>query len=213
MNPQPVLEVRSVKKWLSGRSILDDASLRWCGPGVAVVIGDNGAGKSTLLRIVCGVVTYEAGDVIVRGVSLARDRPGALRSLGYLPEASELPPHLTGSELVGLVAALKGCARPGRDLAERVGALTFLDDRVGTLSLGQRRRLCLLAALTGDPPLLVLDEPTNGLSVEGVAMLGELLRERTRRGLSCVVATHDSAFVDAVADARFELRAGKLAPS
>ena len=117
----------------------------------------------------------------VRGVA-------ALRHLGYAPEASDLPAHLGVGELVAL-AALKRCDPPSPELADRLGVTPLLPQRLGSLSLGQRRRAGLLAALVGDPDLLVLDEPTNGLDADGIAVLAALLRERGGRG-AALVATH-----------------------
>ena len=139
-----------------------------------------------------------------------RDRVRALRALGYAPESAELPPSLTAGELVALVASLKRCAAPAPSLVERLGAETLLERPLGALSLGQRRRVLLLAAWVGDPPLLALDEPSNGLDPEGVLVLADLLRERTRNGKAAVVATHDAAFADAIATAHLELADGIL---
>ncbi|MFO0586128.1 MAG: ABC transporter ATP-binding protein [Polyangiaceae bacterium] len=205
-----VLEIADVVKRYAGRLVLDRATFRFEGPGVLVVRGDNGAGKSTLLSIVAGALSADAGRVAVCGRDLGADRVGALRKLGYAPDRMELPLELTTFELLSLVAALKGVAPPGDAWIDRIGARSFLGDRLGALSLGQRRRAVLLAALTGDPSLLVLDEPTNGLDLAGLAMLRALLRERTEQGHSTVLATHDAVFAAEVADARVELSEGRL---
>src|SRR5262249_21628906 len=133
----------------------------------------------------------------------------ALRHVGYAPEAAELPPHLGVGELVALVAALKRCSLPPAALVERLGVGPLLKQRLGALSLGQRRRAGLLAALVGDPELLLLDEPTNGLDADGIAMLAGLLREREEAGRAAMVATHDRAFIARVAVAEVEIRAGR----
>ena len=120
-----------------------------------------------------------------------------------MPEAGDPPPHLTVAELGALVAALKrvDAALP----VERLQLAGFLDQRIGSLSLGQRRRACLAAALLGDPWLLVLDEPTNGLDPGGAEVLAGLLREHTAAGGAALVATHDLRFADAVAAERLDL--------
>src|SRR4051812_6470733 len=115
-----MLEVRRLHKWLGGRAVLDGLDLSWNRPGVLAIVGQNGAGKSTLLRVVCGVLDHDGGEVLLAGASLARERTRALRALGYLPEAPALPAHLTGPELVALVAALKACSPPPPELAARV---------------------------------------------------------------------------------------------
>jgi len=193
------LSIEGVRKLLGGRWVLSGVDLRWPGPGTLVLRGDNGAGKSTLLRIVTGVVPPDAGEVRIGGHALGSERLAALRLLGYAPEVAELPSHLRVSELCALASALKRCAPVDPGLIERLGATSFLAQRLGSLSLGQRRRACLLAALTGDPALLVLDEPTNGLDVEGIATLAALLAERAEQGHAALIATHDRAFGERVA--------------
>jgi ABC-2 type transport system ATP-binding protein len=205
------LVVANVRKLLGGRLALDGASIVWDRPGTLVVCGQNGAGKSTLLRVVAGVLAADAGEVSLFGHRLAVARLAALRHVGYAPEAADLPPHLGVGELLALVAALKGAPRPPPALVERLGVSPLLGKRLGALSLGQRRRAGLLAALVGDPDLLLLDEPTNGLDAAGVATLAELLDEHRAGGCAALVATHDRPFIERVAAASVEIRAGRAA--
>jgi ABC-type multidrug transport system ATPase subunit len=172
-----------VRKRLGGRDVLAGANLRVDDDELVALFGENGAGKSTLLRIVAGIIDADAGGVT--GVTRAE--------LGYVPEAADLLPELTPRELARLVAAMKRTAPPGDELIDRLGVRGHIDQPLGSLSLGQRRRACLLAALVGTPRLLVLDEPTNGLDVDGVAMLVEVLR-----GKMALVATHDRPFAEAI---------------
>lgn len=205
-----LLEVRGVRKRLGGRWVLDGVSLEWPGPGVIVIAGENGAGKSTLLRIVAGILAADEGTVTIAGSMLQRRRELALAHLGYAPDSGELPPYLTPNGLVALIATLKRAARPSPALIERLGVGSFLDQPLGSLSLGQRRRASLLAALTGDPELLVVDEPTNGLDAEGRAMLVALLQEREAAGGASLIATHDGPFIEAIARECHDLAQGKL---
>jgi ABC-2 type transport system ATP-binding protein len=204
-----LLSIQGLGKLLGGRWVLKNVNLIWDQPGTLVVRGENGAGKSTLLRIVAGVVPADAGDVSIAGCSLERDRLGALREIGYAPEIAELPAHLRVGELIALVAALKRCAEPRGDMVRRLGVDGIMGQRLGSLSLGQRRRACLLAALVGEPRLLVLDEPSNGLDKDGVAMLVGVLQERAAAGRSALVATHDQGFIRDVADSEVEMVGGQ----
>ena len=205
-----ILATTSLKKRYGGRFVVDGVSLRFAGPGVLVVRGENGAGKSTLLAMIAGVLAPDAGSVTLAGHDLASAREEALGALGYAPDRLDLPPELTTAELVKLVTILKKAAPPTADLLDRTGVRAFLNDRLGALSLGQRRRAAILVALVGDPALLVLDEPTNGLDVGGLSVLASLLEERTARGKSAIVATHDTAFGERIASASVTLRGGQL---
>jgi len=203
------LSVEGVRKRYGGRFVLEGVTFRWPGPGVLVVHGENGAGKSTLLEIVAGVAEKTEGAVTIGGASLETARRRALAQIGYVPDAMDLPEHLTVRELAALCSALRQVEAPGPALVARLGVTAFHRDRLGVLSLGQRRRACLLAALAGEPRLLILDEPTNGLDAEGVVMLRDLLRERTAQGRSALIATHDRAFRDEVADGAIGLVGGR----
>lgn len=205
-----ILETTSLTKRYAGRLVVASVSLRFPGPGVLVIRGENGAGKSTLLSMLAGVLTPDSGRILLAGHDLGRDRRRALQSIGYAPDRLDLPPELTTRELVSLVTTLKNTAPAPESLLERLGARPFWNDRLGALSLGQRRRTALLLALLGSPPLLILDEPTNGLDAGALDMLAGLLRERTAAGGSAVLATHDTAFADRIADARAELHGGRL---
>jgi ABC-type multidrug transport system ATPase subunit len=192
------LRVEDVGIRLGGRRVLDRVRLR-CDGGTLAIIGPNGVGKSTLLRIVAGIIVPDEGGVFLRGQRIER----ALRDVGYVPEKADPPPHLSVAELCALARALRRAPAPLPDATlDRLGVRAFWDQRVSTLSLGQRRRACLAAALVGDPWLLVLDEPTNGLDTGGMEMLADVLRAHQGGAL---VATHDRDFADRVGAERFEL--------
>ena len=205
------LAIDGIRKRFGGREVLRGATLT-AAPGERIaLLGPNGTGKSTLLAIVAGLIEPEAGAVTLDGVSLLGREVRARARLGYVPEAADAPPHLTVSELLALVSALKRAASPPEPLLARLGVLPLLDQPVGSLSLGQRRRACLAAALVGDPALLVLDEPTNGLDPGGVDALASLLRERGASGGVALVATHDLAFAAALEARCARLDGGRVA--
>jgi ABC-2 type transport system ATP-binding protein len=200
------LRVHAVVKRLGGRRVLDGVSLDVPG-GAAALVGPNGVGKSTLLRVAAGLLDADEGSVTLDGELLSHAR--TRRRLGYVPEAADPPPQLTVREVVTLAASLKDSAPPGDDVVERLGVTSFIDQRVGALSLGQRRRACLLAALAGAPPLMILDEPTNGLDPGGVDMLAALLVERAAAGV-VLLATHDLHFAARVGARVVSLRDGRI---
>jgi ABC-type multidrug transport system ATPase subunit len=205
-----MLRIEGVYKRLGGRTVVDGIDLA-CEPGtICVVTGDNGTGKSTLLRMIAGVLEPDRGLVEIAGASLARAPEAARQKLGYVPEAANPPGHMTGEELFALVQALKQA--PPLDPARRtaLGLETIAAERIARLSLGQRRRVCLAAALIGNPAVLVLDEPTNGLDRAGVTTLVALLEAERAAGAIIVVATHDRDFAAALAGQHFHMQAGRL---
>jgi ABC-type Mn2+/Zn2+ transport system ATPase subunit len=168
---------RVTKRYGLGKPVLRDVELELDGGAVVVVEGPNGAGKSTLLRLVAGVSTPTAGRVDrARGVTV-----------GYAPEGLTLVPGLTGGAWLRQLGLVRGRA-DGAEVAAALGAV--LDRPVMSLSHGQRQRIALAAALDGEPDVVVLDEPTNGLDTEASAALEELLRVAAARGAAVVCAGH-----------------------
>jgi len=195
-----VVDDLAVKR--GGRRVLDGLSVGVGAGEVLGVVGPNGAGKSTLLAVVAGVLGRDRGLVTIGG-DLA-GTVAAQRRIGYVPEAANPPGHLTGDEVIALVAAVKGAA-----LDEAVRAGLRVDElaaqRIDRMSLGQRRRACLAAALVGAPDLLVLDEPSNGLDAAAVDTLVDLLAARTAAGAGVILASHDGELLDRLGARRLEL--------
>jgi ABC-2 type transport system ATP-binding protein len=213
-----MLEVVDVSKRLGARLVLQRVRMS-CGPSeVAVVVGENGAGKSTLLRVVSGILEPDAGEVRIGGASMRDGGVAARRALGYVPDATDALPDLMVAEFVKLVGELKGVATGRRDGPHdplgahraRLGLDSVWHQRLSTLSFGQRKRACVLAALIGDPWLLVLDEPSNGLDPVGTAVMRSLVEDRRAAGKATLLTTNDVAFVESIEGTRYELREAVL---
>ena len=205
-----ILTVEGLSKRLGTRRVIDDLSLACDGGQITILTGDNGAGKSTLLALIAGILQPDRGAIAIAGADHRRQPRAARRALGYVPEAANPPGHLTGDELFGLVCQLKQAPPLAVDIRAALAIERIADARIERLSLGERRRVCLGAALIGEPALLVLDEPTNGLDKDGIATLIELLRDRRTAGAAVLIATHDRAFADQLADVHMHLRDGQL---
>jgi ABC-2 type transport system ATP-binding protein len=153
-------------------------------------LGPNGAGKTTTLRMLLGLVRPTRGKALIGGrryQDLRRPR----REVGALLEATGYHPGRKGLDHLRILAALTGVAsRRVEEVLDQVGLLDAADRRVGGYSLGMRQRLGLAAALLGDPALLVLDEPANGLDPEGIAWLRGLLRGLAGEGRTILVSSH-----------------------
>jgi ABC-type multidrug transport system ATPase subunit len=207
-----MLVIDSVCKKLGPRAVLRNASLRYDGPGTLWLRGPNGAGKSTLLRCVAGVWRPDSGDVLVCGRSTLRE--GRARAqIGYVPDSFDPFPDLTVMETFALVAALKRSPLPDRATLDRFGVSAFVHQGVSRLSAGQTRRTALVAGLIGNPWLLVLDEPTIGLDVDGVALLREIFVERRQAGQATLLVAHEPSLAAAVGADVYDLRDGGLVPS
>ena len=203
--PTLVVDDLAVKR--GGRLVLDGVGVSVAAGEIVGVIGANGAGKSTLLAVIAGVLGRARGLVTIDGHAVAT--VPAQRLLGYVPEAANPPGHLTGEEVVALVAAVKAAALDG-EVARALAIDELRAQRVDRMSLGQRRRTCIAAALVGAPRLLVLDEPSNGLDPTGVDVLRGLLLARAAAGAAIILASHDLELLDALGARRLRLGAGKV---
>lgn len=205
-----MLEVDGLRKRLGPVVAVDAVSFRTELGRIVAVTGENGAGKSTLLRLLAGVLVPDRGRAELDGQSLLGRAPEIRRKVGYVPEAADAPPYLTGAELLRLVAAAKECERIDGGLLERLGLRAIVHRRVGEYSLGERRRLCLAAALLGAPGLLLLDEPGNGLDAEGVERLAELLEDERAAGTGVLLISHDAALCSRLADEELRMGQGRI---
>jgi ABC-2 type transport system ATP-binding protein len=153
-------------------------------------LGPNGAGKTTTLRMLLGLVQPTAGEALIGGRHYARlANPRA--EVGAVLEATGFHPGRSGrNHLRILVRAARLPEQRVAEALERVGLTAAADRRVGGYSLGMRQRLALAAALLGDPGVLILDEPANGLDPAGMATLRELLRELAGEGRTILVSSH-----------------------
>jgi ABC-2 type transport system ATP-binding protein len=157
-------------------------------------LGPNGAGKSTTLRILAALVRADAGRAEIRGVDARRHVEAAARTT-FLIENAVFPPHLTAREALKRAAALMRVPADEAQL-DRVGLAHARDRRTGGFSHGMRQRLGLACALLGEPLLLVLDEPQNGLDPQGLRTIREILREENARGATVLVSVHRLAEVE-----------------
>ena len=183
-----------------------------CPPGtVTGFLGPNGAGKSTTLRALVGLATPTSGAAMVAGRNY-RDLPNAGRQVGVLLDAGAQHSGRTGREVLTLAAMVLGVGSERVDKAlGRVGlAGKPAGKRVGNYSLGMRQRLGLAAALLGDPQVLVLDEPANGLDPDGIFWMRGLLRGFADRGGTVLLSSHLLREVEAVADQLVVISAGRI---
>jgi ABC-2 type transport system ATP-binding protein len=183
-----------------------------CTPGtVTGFLGPNGAGKSTTLRSLCGLATPTSGTATIGGRTYS-GLPNAGRTVGVLLDAGAQHAGRTGREVLTLSAMVLGVDRARVDaVLEQVGlAGSPAGKRVGKYSLGMRQRLGLANALLGDPEVLVLDEPANGLDPAGIFWMRGLLRHFADRGGTVLLSSHLLHEVEAVADQLVVIAGGRI---
>jgi ABC-type multidrug transport system ATPase subunit len=176
---------------------------------VLALLGPNGAGKSTLFGCLLRLTWPTDGGILKDGKPLGDSEAAAI---GYVPERIALYPHRTVSENAVFFAALKGhSAEAVEHQLDRVGLLAVCKRKVRQLSKGMLQRLGVAIALCGEPELLVLDEPFNGLDPALLESLQSILREEQERGATLLISTHTISAVEPLASHVAILLRGKLA--
>ena len=184
------VEIRGLTKRFGSVAAVDDLSFEIGAGRVTGFLGPNGAGKSTTLRTLLGLINPSAGEATFGGLPYERlERPST--KVGAVLEDTAFHPGRTGRNHLR-VLAVTGEHRPERvgEVLEEVGLTAAADRRVGGYSLGMRQRLAIAAALLGDPEVLILDEPANGLDPPGISWMRGMLREQAARGRAVLVSSH-----------------------
>jgi ABC-2 type transport system ATP-binding protein len=190
-----VLRCEGLHKSFDGRVAVDGVSFAIAAGETYGLLGPNGAGKTTTISIACGLLTRDAGTVVVAGRALDEDPLAAKALIGYVPQEIALYPDLTGAENLVFFGRLQGLA--GRALSARVDAVLELvgladrrSDRVEKYSGGMQRRLNIAAGMLHEPTLLILDEPTAGVDPQSRNAILEAVDELGGRGLAVLYTTH-----------------------
>jgi ABC-2 type transport system ATP-binding protein len=205
-----VIEVEHLTKRFRKTVAVDDLSFKVREGAITGFLGPNGAGKTTTLRIILGLVRPTSGRATVKA-DLYRSLPDPVKQVGAVLEASSFHPGRSGRDHLRVVAASAGV---DRSRVEEVLALVQLTEdgsrRVGGYSLGMRQRLSLAAALLGDPGVLVLDEPANGLDPQGIRWLRDLLRTLAAEGRTILISSHVLPEIEQIADEVVIVHRGKF---
>jgi ABC-2 type transport system ATP-binding protein len=202
--------VDHLTKLFGSQRAVDDLSFTVEPGSVTGFLGPNGAGKTTTLRMLLGLVRPTSGTATINGVnyqSLARP----LQTVGAALEASSFHPAHTGRQHLRIYAAAAGLPPKRADeVLELVGLADAAKKKTKGYSMGMRQRLALAATMLGDPPVLILDEPANGLDPEGIRWLRGFFRHLAGEGRTVLVSSHQLAEIQAVADRAVILNRGKL---
>ena len=204
------IEVTALRKRFGPVLALDGMSFAVMPGRVTGFVGPNGAGKSTTMRVILGLDAPDGGRALVGGRPyLSLERP--LTHLGPLLDASALQPSRTGRNHLLWLAHSQGLdARRADRVAAQAGLETAIRRKAGGYSLGMRQRLGIAAALLGDPPALMFDEPFNGMDPEGIIWMREFLASLARDGRSVLVSSHLMSELEDTADHLVIVGRGKV---
>ena len=203
-----MIELRNVTKRYGAKPAVDDVSFE-VSPGESLALwGSNGAGKTTLLRCLLGATRFD-GEIMVDGISTSRNGKRARGHIGYVPQSMPTFDMSVGAMIVMIAKLRRANPREGMAHLEQFGLAHTTSQAVSSLSGGMKQKLALTLALLGDPPILLLDEPTANLDARSqVELVGQLV-ELKHQGRTIVFTSHRWSEVRALADRVVRLEAGR----
>ncbi|MDO4182196.1 MAG: ATP-binding cassette domain-containing protein [Coriobacteriia bacterium] len=208
-----MIEVIDLHKSYGDKVILDGISFK-AEPGyITGFVGANGAGKSTTMKIICGLEEGNAGQTLVDGAPF-RQSANPKRCMGTFMGSDFLPHKTKAKDYLGFVA--KVAREPKADINDILGQVGLSgkgDMKIGAFSLGMKQRLGIAGALLGNPENLMFDEPINGLDVNGIIWIRELMREQANQGKTVLLSSHIMSELDVVADNVVMLKDGRISCS
>jgi ABC-2 type transport system ATP-binding protein len=186
------VETRGLVKRFGSTAAVNGVDLRIPRGCAFGYLGPNGAGKTTLIRVLLGLTHADAGTMSLLGHPVPAHRDVALSRVGAIVDEPRFHAHLTGRQNLQILAAAREPAAKARieSSLHRVGILHRADDRVSKYSMGMRQRLGVAACLLGDPQLLILDEPMNGLDPAGMHEMRDMIRSLVAEGRTVVLSSH-----------------------
>ncbi len=210
-----VLRTRGLVKQFGTLTAVDHLDLDVRRGEVVGLLGPNGAGKSTTIGMILGLVHPTSGTAEVMGRDVWRDREHALASSGAIVETPAFYPYLSGRDNLTALALIRGGGARARvdPLLERVGLSARARSKYRTYSLGMKQRLGIASTLLSDPPLVILDEPANGLDPAGQREIRELVRELAHEEHGVLLASHLLYEVEQICDRVLVINKGRLIAS
>ena len=211
-NPTTI-EITDLVKDIKGKRIIDHVTLHLESGKITGLKGVNGSGKTMLMRLVCGLITPTSGSIVINGKRLGKDITFP-ESVGILIENPAFLDAYSGFENLKLLASIKHRIGPEeiRQTIARVGLAPDDKKKYRKYSLGMKQRLGIAAAVMEEPDIIILDEPTNALDSDGVAMLKEILHDQRERGALVLISCHDLPTLQELSDEIYLMESGALRP-
>jgi ABC-2 type transport system ATP-binding protein len=212
-----MISLHELTKVFAGRPAVDRLTLEIPGGQIVGFLGPNGAGKSTTLKMLTGMVRPTSGTAVIAGHDLLTDPLAVKRSVGFVPESGALYESLTGLEYLRMVAALYGLDTGVADARIREFIQffeltwdTLTDKLLGAYSKGMRRKVVIISSLLHNPPVILFDEPLDGLDANAAVGFKALIQTLARQGRTIVYSSHILDVVERVCDRVIIINQGRL---
>jgi ABC-2 type transport system ATP-binding protein len=209
-----MIEVKNLTKKYGSKVAVSDLSFTVNDGEILGFLGPNGAGKSTTMNILTGYLSSEDGQVLINGIDILKDPLKAKKEIGYLPEMPPLYMDMTVADYLNFIYALKKCKLPKKAHIEEVCKLTKITDVykrvIKNLSKGYRQRVGLAQALIGNPPIIIMDEPTVGLDPKQIIEIRTLIKKLGKRH-TVILSSHILSEIQSTCDRVVIINKGKIA--
>lgn len=207
-----ILVCENLKKQVKRKVIIENISFSVDKGEVVGLIGPNGAGKTTIIKSILGLINLTEGKVTINGYDIKKDFVKAIEKVGAIVENPDSYMYLSGYDNLKITANnYKGITKSRIDeVAKIVGLENRIKDKVSTYSLGMRQRLGIAEAIINNPELLILDEPTNGLDVEGIIEIRNLIKNLSHQGIAIIISSHNLTEIDNLCNRIIAIKNGKM---
>lgn len=207
-----ILKCENLKKQVKNKVIVENISFSLNKGDVVGFIGPNGAGKTTTIKLILGLIKLTEGKVYIDGYDIQKNFIKAMEKVGAIVETPDLYMYLNGYDNLKLTANnYKNITKKRiNEAIKMVGLENRIKDKVSTYSLGMRQRLGIAEAIINNPELLILDEPTNGLDVEGTIEIRNLIKELSKEGIAILISSHNLTEIDNLCNRIIVIKNGRI---
>ena len=210
-----MLRINNLTKTYGEKKAVDDLTLHIKPGEIYGFIGHNGAGKTTTIKACCGILQFDEGEILVDGVSVAKDPLSCKSKIAYIPDNPELYEFMTGIQFLHFVADIFGVSAEEREVlihkyADLLGLTQDLAQPISAYSHGMKQKLAIISALIHRPRLIVMDEPFVGLDPKASHLLKEIMRELCREGTAIFFSTHVLEVAEKLCDKVAIIKGGRL---
>ena len=207
-----VLKCENLKKQVKNKILVENISFSMKKGDVVGFIGPNGAGKTTTIKLILGLIKLTDGKVFINGYSIQKDFIKAIEKVGAIVETPDAYMYLSGYDNLKIIANnYKNITKERiNEVVKIVGLENRIKDKVATYSLGMRQRLGIAEAIINNPELLILDEPTNGLDVEGIIEIRNLIKQLANQGITILISSHNLTEIDNLCNRIIAIKNGKM---
>ena len=210
-----MLNIQNLTKRYGSKTAVDNLSLQLEAGEICAFIGHNGAGKTTTLKACCGLLTPDAGEITIGGLSIREKPIECKRQMAYIPDNPDLYEFLTGYEYLNFVADVYGVSKADREarmarLGELLGITDALGGAISECSHGMKQKIAIIAALIHQPKLILMDEPFVGLDPVAAHQLKNLMAEHCTAGGAIFFSTHVLEVAEKLCNKVAIIKGGKL---